>query len=120
MFIDMERMVYEHLQQQIEDLYAEHLGDECPLVVHWFGLDVNLALVTFEDYEYPGIELLLGEDIVTKELTAQFQGHCEHFDKAKFIRKHERTIEIIREQWFPNRTVLIKDFSSSNHIVYID
>jgi len=110
MMIDMETVISEELERQLEDLYVEYLGDNCPLVVDWAGQDGNLAVVVFKDYEYPGMKLLVGQELDTGAPMIELQQgiSAKQWDRMKFIRKHEKTVEIIREQWFPLSTLFIK------------
>ena len=102
MLLEIREMVNKQLEERIEDLYCE-LGDNCPLEVNWSGMEDDYALILFKDNDFPNLELLITENLNLDnrktEGTLQWIEPLKNSEDRKFLRKHKRTIEFIKEFW---------------------
>ena len=105
MLIDIEYMVVKQLNEKLEDLYTEALGDECPLVVDYVGMEDSTAIIVFKDYEFPKYKYVLAESLnldrpkIEMQLQSTDYGNQDTMKLYKMKRKHERILTAIKEFW---------------------
>jgi len=103
MLIDIEYMVCRQLEEKLEDLYTEMLGDECPLVVEHIGMEDTTAVIVFVDYDFPNYRLVLAESLNLDNPMIQMQLQIKDYqlddERDKFLRKHKRTFAAMKEFW---------------------
>jgi len=110
MLIDIEYMVNRELKEKVEDLYTEYLGDDCDLEVNHIVYEDSTAIVVFGDVHFPTIDFHISENLNAdlRKTSARIQfdlseGVYQMTDlqreRDKFLRKHKKTIEAIKECW---------------------
>jgi len=110
MLIEIENMVYRELNERVEDLYAEYIGDDCELYVDAVVYEDSTAIVVFRDINFPTIHFHVSENLNAdhRETSARIQFSLsvgEHSmsglerEADKFLRKYEKVIEAIKECW---------------------